>query len=289
MLEDPSQRFVARLRSKNPVVAVELRPPRSGLAGSGAMDLWIDMSHTIRGLSARDAFLLLTDSALGEEEEENLQHLTSNIADEGDPWRVVPFLTCLHPLEYCLRYGDRARMYGIGALTVTGGDASASIDRCVPHGYQLRGMLAEKVPGLSLGGWINVHRSLEQQLEYALSSTFGADYFLSQIVSHYDLDRVERWLNLCAGEGLEIPGAYGVFFYRNGRRPLLEYLRRFFAVPVDDVAAAFESGVRPESHCAQTIAGLRKLGIDNTYVCNLGSRYAARYYDRIMNEVASLE
>ena len=78
-------------------MTVELRPPRSGLTRGGAMDMWIDLSHAIRGLAVRDAFLMLTDSAVGEEEEENLQHLTANLANEVEPWRVVPFLTCLHP------------------------------------------------------------------------------------------------------------------------------------------------------------------------------------------------
>lgn len=287
--EPDSSRFVQRLRGEEPTMTVELRPPRSGLTRGGAMDMWIDLSHAIRGVAARDAFLMLTDSAVGEEEEENLQHLTANLATEVEPWRVVPFLTCLHPLDYCLRYGDRARARGVESLTVTGGDRVRGADRCVPHGYMLRRQLRERAKGLSLGGWVNLHRPVAEQIGFATDPGFEADYYLTQVVSHHDLPRVERWLAGAEREDLEIPGSFGVFYYRNGRRTVLERLSRFFPVPVEAVASAFEAGVTPERHCAETIVALRRQGAAHVYLCNLAPQRAATQFDRIMAEVAALE
>lgn len=282
-------RFVERLRGDEPTMTVELRPPRSGLSRGGAMDMWIDLSHAIRGLAARDAFLMLTDSAVGEEEEENLQHLTANLANEVEPWRVVPFLTCLHPLDYCLRYGDRARARGVESLTVTGGDRVRGVDRCVPHGYMLRQRLRERAKELSLGGWVNLHRPVAEQIGFATAPEFQSDYYLTQVVSHHDLAQAERWLEGAEREGLEIPGSFGVFYYRNGRRTVLERLSRFFPVPVEAVASAFEAGVTPERHCAETIVALRRLGAAHAYLCNLAPHTAATRFDRIMAEVAAIE
>ena len=253
------------------------------------MDMWIDLSHAIRGLAARDAFLMLTDSAVGEEEEENLQHLTANLANEVEAWRVVPFLTCLHPLDYCLRYGDRAWARGVESLTVTGGDRVRGAPRCLPHGYMLRRRLRARAPGLSLGGWVNLHRPIPEQTGFATDPKYEADYYLTQVVSHHDLPRAERWLAGIEREGLAIPGSFGVFYYRNGRRSVLERLSRFFPVPVDAVTAAFEAGVTPERHCAETIIALRRLGAAHVYLCNLPPRRATIQFDRIMAEVDALD
>lgn len=277
--------FAQALASPDPTLAVELRPPRSGLTRGGAMDMWIDLSHSIRGLAARRAFLLLTDSAVGQEEEENLQHLAVNLAGEIEPSRVVPFLTCKHPLEYCLVYAERARARGVESLTVVGGDRTAGPPRCVPHAYLLRNRIRTRVPDLCLGGWVNPHRDPDEQVGYLTDPEFSADYYLTQIVSHHDLPVVERWLETCAREGIALPRAFGVFFYRNGRRATLERLAAFFPVPVDGVAAEFERGVTAEEHCARSVLALRKLGAENVYLCNLGARRAALRHGRILEAV----
>lgn len=280
-------RFVAELESAGPTVSVELRPPRSGLARGGAMDMWIDLSHSIRRIVALGGHLMLTDSAVGQEEEENLQHLAANLAGEVDARRIVPFLTCKHPLEYCLRYGERARARGLESLTVVGGDETGP-PRCLPHAYLLRKRIRAHVPDLSLGGWLNPHADPERQAGFVLDAAFQADYLLTQIVSHHDLPAVEGWLRAAEREGIELPTSFGVFYYRNGKRDSLERLSRFFPVPVKAVASAFEDGATPEGHCAQTIIALRRVGARNVYVCNLGARHAATLYDRILREVDAL-
>lgn len=280
-------RFVTALESAAPTVSVELRPPRSGLTRGGAMDMWIDLSHSIRRIVALGGHLMLTDSAVGQEEEENLQHLAANLAGEVDARRIVPFLTCKHPLDYCLRYGERARARGLEALTVVGGDETGP-PRCLPHAYQLRSRIRSRVSDLALGGWLNPHADPERQAGFVLDPGFHADYLLTQVVSHHDLPAVEAWLRTAEREGIALPTSFGVFYYRNGKRDSLERLSRFFPVPVDAVASAFEGGATPEGHCARTIVELRKAGVRDVYVCNLGARHGATLYDRILREVETL-
>ncbi|HEX2609695.1 MAG TPA: hypothetical protein VHK68_01705, partial [Gemmatimonadales bacterium] len=89
----PGGSVLRRLQEDRPLAAVELRPPRTGLSSKESMELWIDMYHSIRRLARRDTVVFLTDNAVGLSEEENLAHLTANLAGDVDPRRIVPFLT----------------------------------------------------------------------------------------------------------------------------------------------------------------------------------------------------
>src|SRR5918997_6067701 len=97
------------LRSDTPLVAAELRPPRAELEASASMDAWIDTYHAVRSLTRGGTFVFLTDSAVGLKEEDNLRHLVINLGTDVARSGVVPFLTCKHPLDYCLSYADRAQ------------------------------------------------------------------------------------------------------------------------------------------------------------------------------------
>src|ERR687888_896288 len=110
------------LQSGERVVAAELRPPRAELTAAPSMDAWIDAYHAVRGLTRHGTFVFLTDSAVGLREEDNLRHLVTNLGSDVPRSRVVPFLTCKHPREYCLAYADRAREHGFDSLVVLGGD-----------------------------------------------------------------------------------------------------------------------------------------------------------------------
>ena len=112
------------LASGTPVVAAELRPPRAELQAADSMDAWIDTYHAVRGLTRRGTYVFLTDSAVGSREEDNLRHLVINLGTDVPRSHVVPFLTCKHPLDYCLNYADRAHQHGFDALVVLGGDKS---------------------------------------------------------------------------------------------------------------------------------------------------------------------
>ena len=66
------------LKSDLPVVAVELRPPRAELESAAGIDAWIDTYHAIRGLVRQGVRVMVTDSAVGAQEENNLRHLVNN-------------------------------------------------------------------------------------------------------------------------------------------------------------------------------------------------------------------
>ncbi len=278
----PQSRFLDRLRDDRPLVAVELRPPRSGMSYAESMDVWIDMYHSIQRLARQDTLIFLTDNAVGQSEEENLAHLTANLATDVDPGIVVPFLTCKHSLDYCVLHATRAASFGFQALTVVGGDRTAGPPRCVPHASALRQVLRERVPGLRLGGWSNPHRDPDEQVDFLLEESFAADFFLTQIVSHHQLGVVERFLNRASQRGLQLPGVFGVFAYRSANPKTLARLSTFLPVPAEAVTREFEAGVTAEEMCVRTIRGLRELGATKVYVSNLGFGGVDRGYRRIM-------
>src|SRR5919204_6786306 len=151
------------LTSDKTVVAAELRPPRAELETAASMDAWIDTYHAVRSLTREGTFVFLTDSAVGAREEDNLRHLVINLGSDVPRSRVVPFLTCKHPREYCLAYADRAQEHGFDSLVVLGGDKHLGPPRCVEHAWELREMIHERQPDLSLGGWANPHADAASQ------------------------------------------------------------------------------------------------------------------------------
>ncbi len=274
--------FLDRLRRPDPLVAAELRPPPADLSSAEGMESWIDLHHALRRLGLRDTAVFLTDDATGRREEENLRHLVTNLAGDVSKERLVPFLTCKHTLDYCLRYAERAASQGIQALTVLGGDASGGPARCMPHAYLLRREIRRRVPGLTLGGWTNPHRDPREQVGYLLDESFTGEFFLSQVVSHHSVGRVEAFLAEASRRGLSMPGVFGVFFYRSARPETLASLARFFPVPAAEITSEFARGESPETICARSIRTLRAAGARHVYVSNLGHRRAPERLDRIL-------
>jgi 5,10-methylenetetrahydrofolate reductase len=274
-----------RLRDDEPLIAVELRPPRVRIGRSATMDVWIDMHHAMGRLSRRDTIVFLTDSAVGEPDEENLHHLSANLPEDVDRGRIVPFLTCKHSLDYCHLFARRASDMGFEAVTVLGGDNAVGPPRCVPHAAQLRASLREVVPGLRLGGWVNPHRNREMQLRLLQAPEFESDFFLTQIVSHHELAGVEDLLRGMEVAGIEVPGVFGVFFYHSAHPGTLTRLARFFPVPAEELTREFDSGGTPVEICARTIRALRALGVNRVYVSNFGLSRVDRVYDALLGAV----
>jgi hypothetical protein len=276
----PGGSVLRRLLEDRPLAAVELRPPRTGLSSKESMELWIDMYHSIRRLARRDTVVFLTDNAVGLSEEENLAHLTANLAGDVDPRRIVPFLTSKHSIEYCLMHASRAASHGFEALTVLGGDHTAGPPRCVPHARELRALIRRRVPQLDLGGWASPHRSAEEQVSFLLDERFEAEFYLTQIVSHHSVRAVERFVNEARRRNVPYPGVFGVFLYRSASANTLRRLADFFPVPAAELTREFESGMSPEEICAKSVRVLREAGADKVYLSNLGfqqveSRYRA--------------
>ncbi|HJZ73815.1 MAG TPA: hypothetical protein VKE51_18870, partial [Vicinamibacterales bacterium] len=223
--------LLSALRSNSSVFAAELRPPRAELARAEGMDAWIDTYHAVRRLTRQGTFVFLTDSAVGAEEEDNLRHLVTNLGRDVPRERIVPFLTSKHSLDYCLSYAERARQHRFPTLVVLGGDKSVGRPRAVAHAWQLRRMLRERDRTLTMGGWANPHADAERQVDFLADAEYHAEFFLTQVVSHHDADKVARLTTAAARRGLTLPGMFGVFYYRSANPRTLQALQGFLPVP----------------------------------------------------------
>jgi len=261
--------LLAALRSGSSVVAAELRPPRAELATHEGMDAWIDTYHAVQRLTRAGTFVFLTDSAVGAAEEDNLRHLVLNLGRDVPRERIVPFLTSKHSLEYCLSYAERAHQSGFPALVVLGGDKTVGTPRVVEHAWQLRRILREHDHTLALGGWANPHADPERQVDFLASPDFHAEFYLTQVVSHFDADKVSRFVAAAERRGLKTPGVFGVFFYRSARARTLQLLQQFIPVPVAPLTREFAEGASAEQVCARTLGAMAELGVRRFYISNL--------------------
>ena len=280
--------LVRALRGTDPVVSVELRPPRAELDLAAGMDAWIDTYHAVRGLvRGGGTFVFLTDSAVGAREEHNLRHLVINLGVDVPRAHVVPFLTTKHTLEFCLSYAERAFHEGFPSIVVLGGDRSVGPPRCVPHAWQLRDAIRKHVPELVLGGWANPHAPADEQIGYLNDGHFSAEYFLTQIVSHHDAKAVEAFATQLEKRQVAVPGVFGVFYYRSANPKTLNTLRQFLPVPIEGLTRDFSSGASPEEVCARTIRLLRDVGVRHVYVSNLPAGKARATLAKIQEAVAA--
>src|SRR5919106_1721039 len=257
------------LRGDSSVIAAELRPPRAELGSIEGMDAWIDMYHAVRSLTPQDVRVFLTDSAVGTQEENNLRHLVANLGTDVARERVMPFLTSKHSLDYCLTYAEQAWQHGFASLVVLGGDKTVGRARCVEHAWQLRKEIRARQPRLVLGGWANPHGTASPQVDYLLDEHFNAEFYLTQVVSHLDLNPVERFMSEARTRGVTIPGMFGVFYYRSANARTLEVLRDFLPVPAERLVAEFAAGATPVDVCARTLRALMDIGARHFYISNL--------------------
>ena len=261
--------LVDRLRGQTPVLTAELRPPRAELDASEGMDAWIDTYHAIRRLSRQQVSVFLTDSAVGTQEENNLRHLVANLGRELPRDMVVPFLTSKHSLDFCLSYATQARQHGFRSLVVLGGDKTIGRPRCVEHAWDLRQEIRKKEPDLILGGWANPHAAATQQVDFLLDERFCAEFYLTQVVSHVDLDPVKRFLAEIERRPVPIPGMFCVFYYRSASPKTLKILSSFMPVPIQGLIDEFATGATAADVCARTIRALRAEGVRHICICNL--------------------
>ncbi len=264
------------------LMAAELRPPRTELDAAAGMDAWIDTYHAVRRLTRTDTLVLLTDSAVGQREEDGLRHLSANLGTQAPRDQVIPFLTAKHPLAHCLGYADRARELGFEALVVLGGDRHVGAPRCVEHSWELRVQIRERQPDLLLGGWANPARDPAAQVGYLLAPHATADFYLTQIVSHHDPTPVARFLDEGRRRELTTPGLFGVFYYRSANPRTLATLSRFLDVPAEALTREFEAGATADEVCASTIRALRDLGARHFYLSNLPIGRAAQALSAVM-------
>jgi hypothetical protein len=279
--------LLQHLQSGRSVIAAELRPPRAELEAAASMDAWIDTYHAVRRLTSAGTYVFLTDSAVGSKEEDNLRHLVINLGADVPRASVVPFLTCKHPLDYCLAYADRAHQHGFEALVVLGGDRSLGPARCVEHAWQLREEIRARVPALALGGWANPHADAAAQVGHLLEDRAHAEFYLTQIVSHHSLADVERFLSEATRRGLSLPGLFGVFYYRSANPKTLAALSSFLPVPAESLGPEFAAGATADDVCARSIRALTAAGVKHFYISNLPIRNPAATLQRILDRAAA--
>jgi 5,10-methylenetetrahydrofolate reductase len=233
------------------------------------MDAWIDTYHAVQRLTRGGTFVFLTDSAVGEPEEDNLRHLVANLGRDVPRDRIVPFLTSKHSLEYCMSYAERAYQSGFPALVVLGGDKAMGTPRVVEHAWQLRQYFRRRDSALILGGWANPHADPERQVDFLTAPDFYAEFYLTQVVSHHHADRVARFIVAARRRDLQLPGIFGIFFYRSANPRTLVALKGFLPVPETELAREFSAGATPEEVCARSIRALLDVGARHFYISNL--------------------
>ena len=269
-------------------MAVELRPPRAELQATEGIDAWIDTYHAIRSLARQHVRVMVTDSAVGAQEENNLRHLVANLGPEVARTHVVPFLTTKHSVDFCLGYADQAIHHGFPSLVILGGDKHVGRPRCVAHAWQLREMIRHRHPTLELGGWANPTQSATSQVDFLLDTHANADFYLTQIVSHHQRPHVTAFLEEAARRGVAMPGVFGVFYYRSANPATLQMLRQFLPVPVDELSAEFAAGATPVEVCARTIRTLLDEGARHFYVSNLPVKRTAATLAAILESAGVL-
>ena len=277
--------LLTALRSGGSVFGAELRPPRAELAAAEGMNAWIDTYHAVQRLTRQGTFVFLTDSAVGEQEEDNLRHLVTNLGHDVPRERIVPFLTSKHSLEYCLSYAERAHQSGFPSLVVLGGDKAKGMPRVVDHAWQLRQYLRERDHTLTLGGWANPHTDPERQVDFLSAPDFHAEFYLTQVVSHHHADKVRQFVDAAKRRDLDMPGIFGVFFYRSANPRTLAALQGFLPVPADGLAREFGAGATAEEVCARTIRTLLDVGAKHFYISNLPIGRAQRVLAGVLEKV----
>jgi 5,10-methylenetetrahydrofolate reductase len=266
---------------------VEMCPPRMDLPLEASVEAWIDSNRLMRKITSLGRFVFMTDGAIGRREEPNLRHVTINVGTEADRSHIVPILTTKHSLEYCLEFAQRCYTLGFTCLVVLGGDKADDAPRCVEHAYELRRLIRQTVPAMTLGGWANPHGG-KRQVEFMLDPDYSADFYLAQIVSHYQTRSMDEFINETARLAVKIPGIFGVFYYRTSNPKTFNLLSQFLPVPVDELQRDFAAGVHPEEICARSVVALLQRGVKNIYISNLPMPTAVQTFSRIESRVEEM-
>jgi 5,10-methylenetetrahydrofolate reductase len=273
--------------NKKFLLNVEMCPPRMDLPLEQSVDAWIDSNRLMRRITSLGRYVFMTDGAIGRREEPNLRHVTINLGSEADRSRIVPILTTKHSLEYCLEFARRSYTLGFTSLVVLGGDKSDDTPRCVEHAYELRRLIRKAVPGLTLGGWASPHGG-RRQVEYMLHPEYSADFYLAQIVSHYQTAAIDDFISETERLRVKIPGIFGVFYYRTPNPRTFDLLSKFLPVPVAELTRDFAAMIEPEEICARSVHALVQRGVKNVYVSNLPMATATQTFSRVEARVEQM-
>ena len=139
---------------------------------------------------------------------------------------------------------------------------------------------------IALGGWANPHADAERQVDYLAAPDFHAEFFLTQVVSHHNVAPVARFIDAAERRRLDLPGLFGVFYYRSAKASTLQTLSQFLPVPIEGLTREFAAGATPVEICARTIRAMREVGARHFYVSNLPLGRAQTTLEAIVKQAA---
>ena len=149
----------------------------------------------------------------------------------------------------------------------------------VTDGVRLQGYDDLVLPGsnvfirakLEKDGILGTHPDWKGQwVQFLLDGADSADFYLTQIVSHHEIEPVARFLEEADRRGLALPGVFGVFHYRSASRKTFKMLSSFIRVPEEQLTLDFkERGLSADEICARSVRGLRAVGVRHVYLSNL--------------------
>jgi hypothetical protein len=93
---------------------------------------------------------------------------------------------------------------------------------------------------------------------------------------------VRRFVAAAEQRGLQLPGVFGVFYYRSAKPATLAALKSFLSVPVEALTREFQSGASAVEVCARTVCALREAGARHIYISNLPVQRAQQTLDEIL-------
>ena len=114
----------------------------------------------------------------------------------------------------------------------------------------------------------------------------NAEFYLTQIVSHHSAPGVERFLAEARRRGLDLPGIFGLFYYRSANPRTLATLGQFLPVPAAELQQEFGQGATAEEICARSLRTLAEAGVKHFYISNLPLVRTAATLQRIMEQAA---
>ena len=253
-----------------------------GLDAARGMDVWIDMYHAVRRLARDGTFVLLTDDAAGNPEEESLAHLAANLGAAADLETVVPFLTCKHAVGYCRLFARRAAGLGVAGVAVVGGRPLRRARTMRPRTARTcaRSCGANSPGSRSEGGRTRTGTRSSRPASSPRTTS-------PRTSSSPRSSRTTRSAGWSASApswtawAWDVPVVYGVFLYRSANPRTLRQLSRYFPVPAREIAAEFAAGMSADEICARSVRRLREAGAEKVYVSNLYGRDAARRLGRV--------
>jgi hypothetical protein len=96
---------------------------------------------------------------------------------------------------------------------------------------------------------------------------------------------VERFVTEARRRQVQVPGLFGVFYYRSANPRTLDALREFLPVPAAALIAEFDAGATAVDVCARTLRSMMDIGVRHFYISNLPLARATSTLHAILERV----